>query len=450
MKNKSSIILLAISLLAAPTYSQSDAQALNIIRSKAVTINSIDWENTDYSDLEKLIPILKDVKVLGLGEINHDDGATFKAKLRLVKFLHEKMGFEVLAFESSFYGGVLANAEMDKENTNFQFANGNLPGWFHSKYVYPLLQYAKDTRKTASPLLLGGFEYEKQPNAVANGLALMRQIYKVVDWVTIDTLMKSKIDSFIKGVQGSLGNSYLPAIENNRVRTDATNQLKKLLQEIEISQERLSLKLNANEYLLIKLALRSLLMTNETKGDGSTGMAWNVFRDNFMAKRVQWLTDSLYPGKKVILWAATGHLIRNIISIDRQNPPEYDMLNIYPYYQLGDYLYQLYGDKYYCMAFTCYKGETGLLYPDMPNYKQYEYTKQVPVIDTGSFEELFHRLNKPYLFFDLRNNKSPFITANRKAHPLGFRKDLTNWSKIVDAFFFIDTMEPDVNVKMGK
>ena len=38
-----------------------------------------------------------------LGEHPYDDGTTFVAKTRLVRFLHEQMGFNVLAFESGLY-----------------------------------------------------------------------------------------------------------------------------------------------------------------------------------------------------------------------------------------------------------------------------------------------------------------------------------------------------------
>jgi erythromycin esterase len=69
----------------------------------ALRLESIDPGHVDFSDLEGLKPILPGVQVVMLGEPSHGDGTTFSAKIRLIKFLHQEMGFDVLAFESGFY-----------------------------------------------------------------------------------------------------------------------------------------------------------------------------------------------------------------------------------------------------------------------------------------------------------------------------------------------------------
>jgi len=42
-------------------------------------------------------------RIVVLGEESHGDGATFLAKVRLIKFLHQKMGFDVLAWEAGLF-----------------------------------------------------------------------------------------------------------------------------------------------------------------------------------------------------------------------------------------------------------------------------------------------------------------------------------------------------------
>jgi erythromycin esterase-like protein len=46
---------------------------------------------------------LASVRVVMLGEQTHQDGATFEAKIRLVRYLHDSLGFNTLAFEGDMY-----------------------------------------------------------------------------------------------------------------------------------------------------------------------------------------------------------------------------------------------------------------------------------------------------------------------------------------------------------
>src|SRR5258707_1034052 len=66
-------------------------------------VRGIEAADTDYSDLQGLRAAVGGARIVLLGEQTHGEGSTFTAKIRLIKFLHEKMGFEVLAFESGLY-----------------------------------------------------------------------------------------------------------------------------------------------------------------------------------------------------------------------------------------------------------------------------------------------------------------------------------------------------------
>lgn len=57
----------------------------------------------DFSDLEPLLDAIGSARVVQLGEPSHGAGSAFAAKVRLIKFLHQRMGFDVLAWESGLY-----------------------------------------------------------------------------------------------------------------------------------------------------------------------------------------------------------------------------------------------------------------------------------------------------------------------------------------------------------
>ena len=71
-------------------------------------IRTIDLEDTDFSDLEGLGKALAGVEVVLLGEPIHGSNTGVSARARLVRFLHSRMGFSILAYEASFYGAARA------------------------------------------------------------------------------------------------------------------------------------------------------------------------------------------------------------------------------------------------------------------------------------------------------------------------------------------------------
>ncbi len=70
------------------------------IEQNAVSINSGPDSDGSARDLERLIAAIGDARIVMLGEPSHGAGAAFAAKARLVRLLHERLGFDVLVWES--------------------------------------------------------------------------------------------------------------------------------------------------------------------------------------------------------------------------------------------------------------------------------------------------------------------------------------------------------------
>ncbi len=58
-------------------------------------IVDIDPKNSNYEGFEKIAASIGDSKVVFVGEQDHGDAPTFLAKTKIIKYLHEKMGFNV-------------------------------------------------------------------------------------------------------------------------------------------------------------------------------------------------------------------------------------------------------------------------------------------------------------------------------------------------------------------
>ena len=78
----------------------------------SLTVRTIDAIDEDFSDLEPLADAIGSARVVQLGEPSHGAGSCFAAKARIVKFLHQRHGFDVLIWEFGIMTSRLAQAGM--------------------------------------------------------------------------------------------------------------------------------------------------------------------------------------------------------------------------------------------------------------------------------------------------------------------------------------------------
>ncbi len=139
-------------------------QIKDYVIGKSVPIATIEPDSTNFSDLEVIGNAIGNAKVVMLGEQDHGDAPTFLAKTRLIKYLHEKKGFNVLAFESDFFGLNDGWDKLKKEKPGIDtFILKNVFGiWTLCNTCNNLLfNYLPATYKTNNPLILTGFDSQQ-------------------------------------------------------------------------------------------------------------------------------------------------------------------------------------------------------------------------------------------------------------------------------------------------
>ena len=93
-------------------------------------VRSIAPTDTDFRDLEFLKAEIGPARVVMLGEPSHGEGNVFEAKIRLMRFLQQRMGFTSLAFESGSYDLYKAQQELDAgKSAQEALANSVFPIW---------------------------------------------------------------------------------------------------------------------------------------------------------------------------------------------------------------------------------------------------------------------------------------------------------------------------------
>jgi erythromycin esterase-like protein len=70
------------------------------IEQDAVKVSAGPEKSWSARESERLLAAIGDARIVMLGEPSHGAGAAFAAKVRLVRLLHERRGFDVLAWES--------------------------------------------------------------------------------------------------------------------------------------------------------------------------------------------------------------------------------------------------------------------------------------------------------------------------------------------------------------
>lgn len=142
---------------------------------------------SDFSDLQFLAPLLAGRRIVQLGESSHGVAEFNLVKVRLIRYLHEELGYDVIAFESPF----VACERAQRHSTRLSPADlmrACIGEVWQTEEVLPLFEYIKETQRTARPLFLAGFDIqrfavmrfygESDPPMVARQVAKSNQVYE--------------------------------------------------------------------------------------------------------------------------------------------------------------------------------------------------------------------------------------------------------------------------------
>ncbi len=140
----------------------SDGDALQRwIEQNAVRINAGPAVDGTARNPERLVAAIGDARVVLLGEPSHGAGTAFAAKVRLVRLLHERLGFDVLAWESGLIDLVRTEAGLRGDLDPVEAAQrGIFKIWSASAECRPLFAYAKASHSGARPLTMAGFDMQ--------------------------------------------------------------------------------------------------------------------------------------------------------------------------------------------------------------------------------------------------------------------------------------------------
>lgn len=412
------LALLATAAVAAPASKDSRVRWL---AENAVPIRSIDAaEGDDFADLMPLVKSIGSARIVQLGEQSHGEGADFKAKVRLVRFLHEVMGFDVLAWESGLYSCERLNTALRAGQDPYDAARMGVYGvWALSDQSKPLFPYMQSTWRTATPLETTGFDCQfSNTQSAATFSQDILQAFRRAEADGFTDQDAKYLDGLLAAVIGKKYRAEPGQFATDLARIRGWQRAARAIAPAALGAR--------DRDLLVRLlgnlehAFNLSQITDLQKPDAMLN-----FRDRFMADNLIWLARERYADRKIIVWAASAHIARHYLAAPGED--QADWVN------MGSYLDREFGNELYTIGFIAYQGDRG--FAMMKGWK-------VPKPVADSLDALCHETGLPYLYLDLRSaDRNAWISQPLLARPLGYSNVTTRWREVFDGLFFIDTME---------
>lgn len=301
LMNQAILILLCLGLssgaggrAAAQSLTASDASQSALKNSerdsatKRIAAAAVEIDASGAADSDGFVALnraIGDARIVMLGEPWHGDGGAIRFRAQLVKYLHEQMNFDVLAFEADFYslheGWKQAKANGKVE----QMAAENVYSfWSQTRSAASLWQYVGEQLRGNKPLIVAGVDTKMVGRLSREQLPgeLRKRLLQLPNVSPGDADRAAKtFDALVNPAQSA------PSVTKEEFAL-----LLRLVGELEryLAQQ-------PQEVFWAQLA--QSIRRNLAGENRDPGMAANLI----------WLATRLYPDKKIIVWAHNNHIV---------------------------------------------------------------------------------------------------------------------------------------------
>ena len=418
------------------------ASRITWLQENAIAMRSVSPDDGDFSDLQPLKEVFGDATIVMLGEQSHGDGTTYLAKSRLVKFLHQEMDFDVLAFESNMYLSRRVNTLLAAGETPYDAMTAGIPWTFSkSEQIQDLVSYIGQEFNSSNPLVIAGFDIPLRNNSNSwDKTVFLNGITTFLTSVGLDSSRYDDWANFREIIEVTMDSGYA-----NVDPPDSASQLK-FTNTIELIQDDLASIVsdpNPRETSFWMQIFENVRVNSER--------VWNVnyddwnstpreildLRDVRMGENIVWLAKEYFPNRKMIVWAATSHIARDMQAVDIFATPEYEGM-----VQMGDVVWDSLGTQMYAMGFTAYEGTYGA--PLLPNFSTRVLQLPVP----SAIEDLMNRAGFENAIINFRDlpQSGAWLEGALICRPFGHGNMIGSWTQVMDGIIYTKTMVPNTPV----
>jgi erythromycin esterase len=304
----------------------------------AIPVRSI-TAGSGFQDLMPLRRVLRNVRVVGLGEATHGSREFFQIKHRLLEFLVKEMGFTLFGIESSYAACEKINEYVlyGKGNRNEVLAGQRYWQW-NTEEVAEMIEWMREYNRTApesKKVKFYGFDFSANDLAIETVLAYLKKV------------APERVESATAALEPMKMNNpkrptFVPFFSLNAEEkvsiTARVNELFDYLSSNKISFVQSSSIQDYEKALQHARLLKQFTDTysnptyEEDKAD--SGVAT---RDRYMSENIERILKKEGEAAKMVVWSHNGHI--------KTTP-----------YVMGYYLRKAFGKNYYAFGFSFNRG----------------------------------------------------------------------------------------------
>jgi len=315
-----------------------------------------------------------------MGEAAHGIAEHNRIRVRLVKYLHEELGFNVIAFESGLYECYFTNLAIDTLSARNALTN-SLYSFWHTTDLLDLFEYIKTTRDTPNPIQLAGFDLQPTGTLYMTRPAFLRTVLTPVDPSLADSVYYLDLNVLLQGYE-AIQQYTLERYE------EVTSLYGRALQAITDNMPTVAQTLGSEEEAMVaaEVARSAGDYIEFRSGDAVHSHYERVaIRDNRMAENFTLLKEHIFPGAKIVIWAHNAHIQMNSTTVQGA---------VYPP-MMGLLLGTRYPDEIYTIGSLMYRGVI-----DLSGQRT-----TVSITTPESIEAILYRARVRHFFLDIASQQ---------------------------------------------